>query len=497
MKEKKNSNRWDGKIMLLIGMLLGGLFISNWDAFVIQDNFDQADYRSITPVVAADQRSLGDFSSTFASIAEKVKPSVVLIRSKRVARRNQQRFLNPFEEFFGGRSPRNTEPRPDRGLGSGVIVSEDGYILTNNHVVENADELTVHLSDKRKAKAEIVGLDPRTDLAVIKVDFENLPVLSFGNSDKLRVGEWVMAVGNPFGLDHTVTAGIVSAKGRGNVLDRNSYENFIQTDAAINPGNSGGALVDLEGSLMGINTAIYSRTGGYQGIGFAVPANMARSIMTRLVKDGRITRGYLGVQISNLDEDLAAAMGLDNSAGVLINEVMEDGPASNSDLQVEDVVIALNNTEVEDVDDLRTRIADIAPGTEVKLKIVRDGEQKTISIELAELPDGDPTSTASNNESRISPASQIGIDVMDVSREWTRYYEAGSGVVITRVVSNSVAQEKGLRRGDLIRAVNGKRVSNVGEFVSIVRQFETGQAVRFRIQRGNSQFLVGLRIPKG
>ena len=306
-----------------------------------------------------------------------------------------------------------------------------------------------------------------------------------------------MAVGNPFGLDHTVTAGIVSAKGRGNVLDRNSYENFIQTDAAINPGNSGGALVDLEGSLMGINTAIYSRTGGYQGIGFAVPANMARSIMTRLVKDGRITRGYLGVQISNLDEDLAAAMGLDNSAGVLINEVMEDGPASNSDLQVEDVVIALNNTEVEDVDDLRTRIADIAPGTEVKLKIVRDGEQKTISIELAELPDGDPTSTASNNESRISPASQIGIDVMDVSREWTRYYEAGSGVVITRVVSNSVAQEKGLRRGDLIRAVNGKRISNVGEFVSIVRQFETGQAVRFRIQRGNSQFLVGLRIPKG
>ena len=176
---------------------------------------------------------------------------------------------------------------------------------------------------------------------------------------------------------------------------------------------------------------------------------------------------------------------------------MDDGPASNSDLQVEDVVIALNNTEVEDVDDLRTRIADIAPGTEVKLKIVRDGEQKTISIELAELPDGDPTSTASNNESRISPASQIGIDVMDVSREWTRYYEAGSGVVITRVVSNSVAQEKGLRRGDLIRAVNGKRISNVGEFVSIVRQFETGQAVRFRIQRGNSQFLVGLRIPKG
>ena len=492
MTEKRKFGGWAGATLLITGMVLGGLFISNWDASIVERD----EYRSITPVVAADQRSMQEFSETFAAIAEKVRPSVVQIRSKRVVRTAQQRFFNPFEEFFGGSPPRNPEPRPDRGLGSGVIVSEDGYILTNNHVVENSDELTVLLSDERRAKAEIVGLDPRTDLAVIKVDFDNLPVLSFGDSDKLRVGEWVMAVGNPFGFNHTVTAGIVSAKGRGRILEPNSYENFIQTDAAINPGNSGGALVDLEGNLMGINTAIYSRTGLSQGIGFAVPANMARNIMTRLVTDGRISRGYLGVVIANLDADLAASMGLESAAGVLINNIVEDGPAIDSDLQVEDVVVALDGRDVKDMDGLRNRIADIAPGTEVELKVVRDGEPQTIVIELGELPDGDPTRTASSDESPISPAGRIGIDVMDITREWTRYYESGSGVVIARVGSGSVAEDKRLQRGDLIREVNGDPVSNVQEFTAIVRRFEAGQAIRFRIQRLNAQFLVGLRIPE-
>ena len=255
-------------------------------------------------------------------------------------------------------------------------------------------------------------------------------------------------------------------------------------------------MVDLDGNLMGINTAIYSRTGGYQGIGFAVPANMARSIMTRLVKDGRISRGYLGVQISNLDEDLAASMGLDENNGVLISEIMPDGPASDSELQREDVVIALNGEHVEDVDDFRYRIADIAPGTEVELSIIRDGTTQAIAVELAELPDGDSMRMSSREESRKSPATRIGIDVMDITREWTRIYESGSGVVIARVRSGSVAEDKGLRRGDLIREVNGDPVSNVREFTAIVRSFEAGQAIRFRVQRVNGQFLIGLRIPK-
>ncbi|MEE2992740.1 MAG: DegQ family serine endoprotease [Gemmatimonadota bacterium] len=490
MSETKRYGKLTIVVLLVLGMVLGGLFVSNID--LLSDR--QSIGRSFMPVVSADQRSLQEFSETFARIAEKVKPSVVLIRSKRVVRAAQQQLRNPFEEFFGGTTPRRQEPRTDRGLGSGVIVSEDGYILTNNHVVDKADELTVYLSDERELKAEVVGTDPRTDLAVIKVDSDDLPVLSFGDSEQLRVGEWVMAVGNPFGLSHTVTAGIVSAKGRKSVLGGDSYQNFIQTDAAINPGNSGGALVDLEGNLMGINTAIYSRTGGYQGIGFAVPANMARDIMTRLIEDGKITRGFLGVEISDLDADLAASMGLDDDKGVLIANVIKGGPAVDSDIQKDDVVLALNGIEVEDSDALRNRIADFPPGTEIELEIYRDGRRKMVEIELGELPDN-PSQLASSEGPEKSPASNIGIDVMNISREWTRYYEMGSGVVIAKVVAGSVAEDKGLRRGELITEVNGEPVSNVREFVSIIRQFDAGEAIRFRVQRGEQQRLVGIRIP--
>jgi serine protease Do len=490
MSETKRYGKLTIVVLLVLGMVLGGLFVSNID--LLSDGQDIG--RSFMPVVSADQRSLQEFSETFARIAEKVKPSVVLIRSKRVVRAAQQQLRNPFEEFFGGTTPRRQEPRTDRGLGSGVIVSEDGYILTNNHVVDKADELTVYLSDERELKAEVVGTDPRTDLAVIKVDSDDLPVLSFGDSEQLRVGEWVMAVGNPFGLSHTVTAGIVSAKGRKSVLGGDSYQNFIQTDAAINPGNSGGALVDLEGNLMGINTAIYSRTGGYQGIGFAVPANMARDIMTRLIEDGKITRGFLGVEISDLDADLAASMGLDDDKGVLIANVIKGGPAVDSDIQKDDVVLALNGIEVEDSDALRNRIADFPPGTEIELEIYRDGRRKMVEIELGELPDN-PSQLASSEGPEKSPASNIGIDVMNISREWTRYYEMGSGVVIAKVVAGSVAEDKGLRRGELITEVNGEPVSNVPEFLSIIRQFDAGEAIRFRVQRGEQQRLVGIRIP--
>ncbi len=495
MTEKRKFGGLAAAALLVTGMVLGALFISNWDASVAERDA----YRSITPVVAADQRSLQDFSETFATIAERVKPSVVLIESKRTVRQAQaRRFWRPFEEFFGGQQQPDVQPRPFSGVGSGVIVSENGYILTNNHVVEDAEKLTVQLIDEREVEAEIIGLDPRTDLAVIKVDLDELSVLPFGDSDKLRVGEWVMAVGNPLGRNHTVTAGIVSAKGRNRVLPVDgSYENFIQTDAAINPGNSGGALVDLEGNLMGINTAIATRTGGYQGIGFAVPANMARDIMTRLVEDGRISRGYLGVGINDLDDVVAESMGLDGTDGAVISTITDDGPARDSDLRIEDVIVGVDGVDVENSDDLRKRIASIAPGTEVELEVMRDGEPVTVAIKLGELPDGDPARTTSREDSREkSPASNLGIDVMDIGREWSRFYESGSGVVIAQVRSGSEAEDKNLQRGDLIREVNGEAVSSVQEFLGIVRQFEAGQAIRFRIQRGNTQFLVGLRIPE-
>jgi serine protease Do len=254
-------------------------------------------------------------------------------------------------------------------------------------------------------------------------------------------------------------------------------------------------LVDLEGNLMGINTAIYSGTGSFQGIGFAVPANMARNIMTRLIKDGKIVRGFLGVNISDFDIDLAASMGLEDAKGSLVANIMEGGPAADSDLQKDDVIVALNGIGVEDSDDLRNRIADFPPGTEIDLEVYRDGKRQSIEIELGELPD-DPSKLASAEEPEKSPASRIGIDVMDISREWTRYYEMGSGVVIARVKPGSVAEDKGLRRGELISEVNGKQISNVREFVGIVRQFNAGDAIRFRVRRGEQERLMGLRIPQ-
>jgi serine protease Do len=482
--------------LLVVGMILGGLFVSNLNVFS-----DARNGKSFVPTVSADARTLQEFSQTFAAIAEKVKPSVVLIRSKKSVKVSRQEFSVPFfDDFFGPAIPAPKEPRYEQGLGSGVIVSKDGYVLTNNHVIDGADDITVWLPDKRKLKADLIGTDPRTDVAVIKVQADNLPVLPFGDSDKLRVGEWVLAIGNPFGLEHTVTAGIVSAKSRGDVLEAGGtyyYEDFIQTDAAINPGNSGGALVDLDGTLMGINTAIFSRTGGYNGIGFAIPANMARDIMTRLIKDGKITRGYLGVYIQSLDEEIAASMGLSTARGAIVSSISEDGPAARSDLRVGDVVVSLNGKEVADSDNLRNRIADLSPGTEVALEVIRDGKRKTVEVRLGELPDN-PAQTASTGERPRSAASRIGIDVQDLTPDIARRfgYEMRSGVLIAQVEPGSVAEDKGLRRGDLIKEVNGKPVSSVQEFVSMVRDFEAGQAVRFLVQRGEGQFLVGIRIPE-
>ena len=496
MSERPGYNRLTLFGLLLIGMVLGGLFVSNLNLFS-----DQQTTRLFVPSLSADARSLQEFSETFATIAEKAKPSVVLIRSKKSVKVSRQNSRNPFfDDFFGPATPQQPqEPRTEQGLGSGVIMSKDGYILTNNHVIDGADDITVSLPDKRELKAELIGTDPRTDIAVIKVKETDLPVLSFGDSDQLRVGEWVMAVGNPFGFEHTVTAGIVSAKGRGGVLEnggRYFYQDFIQTDAAINPGNSGGALVDLDGNLMGINTAIFSRGGGFQGIGFAIPSNMARDIMTRLIKDGKITRGYLGVFIQSIDEDLAASMGLKERKGAIVTEISKDGPAANSNLKVGDIVTTLNGQPIDDSDALRNLIATFPPGTAVRMDVLRDGKPSKVTVTLGELPEN-PDQVASTETEHKNAASRLGIDVQDLTPDIARrfQYDADSGVIIAKVEAGSVAEDKGLQRGDLVREVNGKPVTNVREFVAIVRGFTGGQAVRFLIQRGNGQFLIGIRIP--
>lgn len=496
MSDRPGYNRLTLFGLLLIGMVLGGLFVSNLNLFS-----DQRTVRSFVPSLSADARSFQEFSESFVSMAEKAKPSVVLIRSKKSVKTSRQDLRTPFfDDFFGPANPQPQEPRTEQGLGSGVIMSKDGYILTNNHVIDGADDITVSLPNKRELKAELIGTDPRTDIAVIRVKATDLPVLSFGDSDKLRVGEWVMAVGNPFGFEHTVTAGIVSAKGRSSVLEnggRYYYQDFIQTDAAINPGNSGGALVDLDGNLMGINTAIFSRGGGFQGIGFAIPSNMARDIMTRLIKDGKITRGYLGVFIQSIDEDLAASMGLKGQKGAIITEISKDGPADKSNLKIGDVVTTLNGQTIDDSDALRNLIATFPPGTAVLMDVLRGGKSLKVTVDLGELPEN-PDQMASAESEHKSAASRLGLDVQDLTPEIARrfQYDADGGVIIAKVEAGSVSEDKGLQRGDLIREVNGKPVTSVREFVAVVRGFTGGQAVRFLIQRGNGQFLVGIRIPE-
>ena len=469
--------------LLMLGMILGVLFASPLN--IISDS------RSVSflPTVNAKAQSLKEFSGTFADIAEQVKPSVVLIRSKTAPAQTPSR--EPFfEDFFGGRGFQQ-RPTPRRnGLGSGVIVSEDGYILTNNHVIAGADEILVEFPDSKKMDAELIGADPRTDLAVIKVDGDDLPVLAFGNSDGIRVGEWVIAVGNPAGLEHTVTAGIVSAKGRSD-LRITEYDDFIQTDAAINPGNSGGALVDLDGNLIGINTAIVGQ--GYQGLGFSIPANMARDIMTTLVHEGKVIRGYLGIFIQPLSEEMAESAGMTNDHGALVSDIPEDGPAATSDLQEGDIIVGLNGDEVIDSDSFRRRVAVMPPGTTVELDVLRyDGPAK-VNVTLGEMPPQDMQVAARTNEQNTE--TRLGLAVQDVPRDIEARY--GEGVIIANVARNSVAEEAGLRRGDLIKQVNRRPVSSARDFGDIIERLSPGDALMMMVRRGQRQFFIGLRIPRG
>lgn len=327
-------------------------------------------------------------SRTFVAVAKQAKASVVNVSSTLKAGKGPSApfFDDPlFRRFFGEEFDRRfRRPRDFRqqGLGSGVIVSAEGHIVTNNHVVEQADEIEVSLADKRKFKAKVVGTDPKSDLAVLKIEASGLPTLRWADSTRLEVGEFVLAVGNPFGLDQTVTMGIVSAVGRANVgiVD---YEDFIQTDAAINPGNSGGALVNLNGELAGINTAIFTRTGGYMGIGFAIPSSMARSVMTSLIRHGKVIRGWLGVSIQELTEQLAKQFDVEEAKGVLVSDVMEDSPAAKGKLERGDIITTYNKVAVKDPVHLRSLVAETEPGTAVSLTVIRDKKRKDIQSRLA------------------------------------------------------------------------------------------------------------------
>jgi serine protease Do len=429
---------------------------------------------SATLAIAREEglESLRQSGQAFRGVAKKVSPAVVFIQVEQEVAAQDPTQLSPpgspfgdefFRHFFG-EPPRSQRPRqaPSKrrsvGQGSGFIISPDGYILTNNHVVDKADKVRVKTQDGREYTAKVVGADPPSDLAVIKIDKSDLPFLDLGDSDRLEVGDWVLAVGNPFGLSHTLTAGIVSAKGR-NGIGLNDYENFIQTDAAINPGNSGGPLVNLDGEVVGINTAIFSRSGGYIGIGFAIPVNMARQIRDQLIEHGEVTRGRLGAYIQDLTTDLAESFGLKDTQGILVSEVMEGSSAEKAELQRGDVIRGVDGEKVSGAAELRNRIALTPPGTEVVLTVLRDGKEKKLTAVVGKL-EGE-----SGPATKPGKLPEIGLGLQALTPELAERlgYQGEKGVLIAAVAPNSPAADAGIERGDLIQEIDRQEVSDPDE----------------------------------
>jgi serine protease Do len=441
-------------------------------------------------------------NDTLIAVAKVARESVVNISAVRKVSPREAPLPSPFfddpffRRFFGEEFERRFQvPREHRehGLGSGVIVSADGYILTNNHVIERADELEVLLGDKRRLKATVIGTDPKTDVAVIKIDATGLPVLPWGDSSRLQVGELVLAVGNPFGLNQTVTMGIISAVGRANmgIVD---YEDFIQTDAAINPGNSGGALVNLKGELVGINSAIFTRNGGFMGIGFAIPSNMARGVMDSLIKHGKVIRGWLGVSIQEVNQDLAKEFGAPDTSGALVADVMEDSPAAKAGLERGDIITNFNGTGVKDPAHLRALVAETAPGTTVTLTIFRDKKSREITVTVAELPKELAVAARSGKEGRGDHAlAGVTVEtyVPDRSGRQGRA-RAGGGVVVKDVEPNSPAERAGLRVGDIIREINRKPVRSAQDFERLTAGLPPKSPVLLLLGRDNATIFLSI-----
>ncbi len=429
--------------------------------------------------------------TSFAPVISKVAPSVVNIYTTRYVR---QRIMgNPllndpfFRQFFGDQSPDEEQTRRETSLGSGVVVSPDGYILTANHVVEGADEIKVRTADNKKQfTARVIGRDRATDVAVIKIDGSDLPAITLADSDQLEVGDVVLAIGNPFNVGQTVTMGIVSAVGRGG-LGLNRYENYIQTDAAINPGNSGGALVDADGRLVGINDAIRTESGGYQGIGYAVPINMARHIMERLISGGRITRGYLGVTMQDVNADLAQQFNLPDQNGVLVDDVLPNTPAAKAGLKSGDVIIGLNDKVVPDGRTLQLAVSQADPGDTITLKLIRDGRTKTVTVVLAELPSSISKDDNGQNSDQDNGQTDAldGVTVADLDsqiRDQLKVPDDVQGAIVANVDQDSNSAEAGLLRNDIIVEINHQAVTDSDDAVRLCKEAK-GDRVLVKVWR--------------
>ena len=464
---------WVATVVVLVA-LAGGALLSqgykNWTGHTVfgAPGAPIAITQNALPV------SLGNFANGFSAVLKPALPAVVNISSSKVVKpgRNQQSpiFNDPmFRQFFGDQFGQGqVHPMREQSLGSGVIVSSDGTILTNNHVVEGATDIKVFLSDKREFQAKVIGTDPKTDIAVLKIDATRLPTLPLGDSNQLQVGDLIFAIGDPFGVGETATMGIVSATGRGGFGIEN-YENFIQTDAAINPGNSGGAMIDIHGNLVGINTAILSHggnggEGGNEGVGFAIPVSMAKPVMDQILTHGKVVRGYLGIHIQEVTPELARAFGLKQGGGVLVGDVAPNTPAANAGLKKGDVILQLNGETVDAPNQLQVQIAQFAPGTNVKLQIWRNGGTQDVSLKLAELDEHDDKQVSAE----ATGATLLeGIQVQDLTSDIAQQLSlpAGTrGVVVSSVDPSSPAAASGLSQGDVIQEVNHKSITNTSDY---------------------------------
>ena len=451
--------------------------------------------------------ALKQMDEAFTQVAEKATPAVVNISvSKKMAQRGAVEEIqpfgqdHPFKDFFGDEFLKRFRKGPDQdkdsrmhGMGSGVIVTPDGYILTNAHVVKDADEITVKLSDKRSVAAKVVGIDPNSDIAVIKIDAKNLPAATFGDSDKIRVGSLVMAVGSPFGLNRTVTSGIVSAKGRTNVgiVD---YEDFIQTDAAINPGNSGGPLVNIDGEVVGINTAIASRSGGYQGIGFAIPSNSAKLIMDELIKNGTVRRGLLGVRIQDLTEALAKSYGLEEVTGAVVSVVEPGSQAEKAGLKKDDVITKFNGQPVGGAAELKNLVGRVQPDSTAKLTIFRNKNRLDVSVKIGERPQ--QVASAGNLHPEAGTAGELGIQLGKVSATDANKLglKDGEALVVKAVKPDGTGRKLGLEPGDAILEVDGARISDVPTFNTKVSEAKKNKVIRLTVQRGKDVLILATTL---
>ncbi len=491
-------NRMGVIALLFIGAVFGAVLVSSLD--FVKPSFAQVEIGSKTPPNIPENQQLTNFNNSFIETAEKLTPSIVQIT---VVSKSKGNPHEGFEFFF----PHNDMPREHKGGGSGVIISEDGYILTNNHVVEDATEVVVNLMDKREYEAEVIGTDPLTDLAVIKIEAKDLPAAYLGDSDKLKVGQWVMAIGNPMALTSTVTAGIVSALGRSVNIIKDSYgvESFIQTDAAINPGNSGGALVDIKGAVVGINSAIATNgmTGTYIGYGFAIPINIAKIVAEDLISSGKVKRGYIGVRIEEVDADLAKAVGLDKPHGILIQQVIEDGAAADEDIQAGDIIIDVDGKILDKPNQLQSYVASKRAGDRIELKIFRDGDYISREIEL-KSPDGEEVKSEKKSKNRKTKKGSIeeitfdsiGLTVRDMRNSELDKYNLENGVLISKVKRFSKAENQRLFSGLVITEIDRKKIETVSDIEDILED-KNGEAVLLKVVDGNgASRYVGIEIPE-